>query len=232
MIPLSRRAIAEFLGTFILVTAGAGAIVVNELTLAVTHPGISLVFGLVVLALIYTYGDVSGCHINPAVTIGFVAARRFPAREAAVYIVAQCAGAIAAAVLLRELFPDGKTLGATLPTGGIWPSFVLEVFLTWFLMLAVLRVSTGSKEKGITAGIAIGAIIGLEALFGGPISGASMNPARSLGPALVGARIGDLWIYIAAPILGALIAVPTFALTEPPGSSAGSAEPPEQGRTA
>jgi aquaporin Z len=215
MSPLARRLAAEFLGTFILVVAGTGAIVVNELTAAVTHPGISLTFGLVVLSLIYTFGDVSGCHINPAVTIGFTAARRFTAREGVFYIIVQLLGATVASILLREMFPDTKTLGATLPKGGIWQSFVLEVFLTWFLMLPVLRVSTGAKEKGMMAGVAIGSIIALEAMFAGPICGASMNPARSFGPAVVSWNISDIWIYLTAPIAGALLAVPTFVITDP-----------------
>lgn len=213
MISIRARLAAEFFGTFILVVAGTGAIVVNELTGAVTHPGISLTFGLVVLALVYTFGDISGAHINPAVTIGFVAARRFPIKEAGLYILAQVLGATLASVLLRELFPDSRTLGATLPRDGAFQSFVLEVFLTWFLMLAVLRVSTGSKEKGIMAGVAVGSIIALEAMFAGPICGASMNPARSFGPAVVSRNFGDLWIYLVAPVVGALLAVPTFVVT-------------------
>lgn len=213
--PFARRCLAEFLGTFILIVCGCGAVVVNDATGSLTHPGIALTWGLVVLALIYALGDLSGCHINPAVTIGFAVAKRFSWREVAPYVLAQVAGAVAAALLLRLLFPDNTTLGSTLPRGAWWQSFTLEVFLTWFLMLAVLCVSTGAKEKGITAGIAVGSIIGLEAMFAGPICGASMNPARSLGPAVVSGNISSVWIYLLAPTVGASLAVPTYALIRP-----------------
>lgn len=216
--PLPRRLAAELLGTFALVFAGTAAIVINDLSGgAITHVGISLVFGLVVLALIYALGDVSGCHINPAVTLGFVAARRFPLCEAGPYIAAQISGAMLASAMLIAMFPDHATLGATLPRGAAMQSFLLEVILTWFLMFVVLCVSTGAKEKGITAGIAIGAVIGLEALFAGPICGASMNPARSIAPALMSGKIDSLWIYIAAPTLGAMMAVPCCRCVQQPG---------------
>ncbi len=216
--PLTRRLAAEFLGAFALVFAGTGAIVINDVSGgAVTHVGISLVFGLVVLALIYALGDISGCHINPAVTLGFVAARRFPPGEAGPYIAAQIAGAILASAMLLAMFPGHATLGATSPRGAAVQSFLLEVVLTWFLMFVVLCVSTGSKEKGITAGIAIGAVIGLEALFAGPICGASMNPARSIAPGLLSGNIDTLWIYIAAPLLGAVIAIPCCRCVQQPG---------------
>lgn len=212
---------AEFVGTFILVFAGTGAVVFNYYSNnAITHPGIALVFGLVVLAMAYTFGDVSGAHINPAVTIGFAVARRFSWRDVPGYIIVQCLGAIAASLLLSKMFPGGKDVnfGATIPINEKLNDqcFVLEVWLTWALMLVILHVSTGAKEKGITAGIAVGAVIALEALFAGPICGASMNPARSLAPALVtsaDAARNVLWIYLAAPIFGAILAVPTFALT-------------------
>lgn len=212
---------AEFVGTFILVFAGTGAAVFNHLRNGeITHPGIALVFGLVVLAMAYTFGDVSGAHINPAVTIGFAVAKRFAWREVPGYIMAQCLGALAASGLLLALFPEGSAVnfGATTPFKPEYAGqcFVLEIWLTWALMLVILHVSTGAKEKGITAGIAVGAVIALEALFAGPICGASMNPARSLAPALVTnspVTLGSLWIYIAGPILGALLAIPTFALT-------------------
>ena len=213
---IRQRLVGEAIGTFMLVFAGTGAIVTNEATGAVTHPGDALTFALVVLALIYDLGDVSGAHLNPAVTLGFVAAGRFPVRLAGGYVAAQLAGAGAASLLLRGLFPDSLTLGATLPLGPPARSFVLEVVLTWFLMLVVLCVSTGAREKGVTAGIAVGAVIGLEALFAGPICGASMNPARSLAPAAVAGRLDHLWVYLLAPPLGALLAVPTFALIRPP----------------
>jgi aquaporin Z len=203
-----RKLAAELLGTFALVFAGTGAITINDLTQGtVSHVGIALTFGLVVLALVYALGDVSGAHFNPAVTLGFVAARRFSPSEAVPYVVSQCAGAILASLLVLGLFPDHPTLGATLPRGPALQSFLLEIVLTWLLMFVVLCVSTGPREKGVMAGIAVGAVVGLEALFAGPISGASMNPARSLGPALVAGHPEHLWVYLTAPLLGAVLAV-------------------------
>lgn len=203
------RLLAEYLGTLALVFAGTGAIVVNQETHgAITHPGIALTFGLIVLAMIYTLGDVSGAHLNPAVSTAFAAAGRFPWRDVPGYIAAQIAGAVSASALLRVLFPSNALLGTTLPGGSAQQSFLLELILTALLMLVILGVSTGSREKGITAGIAVGAVIALEAMFAGPICGASMNPARSLGPALVSGHPESLWIYLLAPVLGALLAVP------------------------
>jgi aquaporin Z len=199
---------AEFIGTFALVFAGTGAIVINETSGGViTHVGISLTFGLIVLAMIYTVGDISGAHLNPAVSLGFFAARRFPLRELIPYVLSQCAGAFAASGMLRFLFPQDATLGATQPTGSATQSFVLELILTAILMFVILSVSIGAKEKGITAGIAVGSVIGLEAMFAGPISGASMNPARSLAPAVVSQHLSSLWIYLLAPTVGALLAI-------------------------
>jgi aquaporin Z len=200
---------AEMYGTFALVFAGTGAIIVNDISHgAVTHVGIGLTFGMIVMALIYALGDVSGAHFNPAVTFGFFLARRFPARWTGLYVLSQCAGALLASLLLRLLFPDHSTLGTTQPAGPPLQSFVLEVVLGFLLMLVVLSVSTGAKEKGITAGVAVGSVIGLEALFAGPISGASMNPARSLAPAAVSFQFDHLWIYLSAPIIGTAIAAP------------------------
>ena len=199
---------AEFIGTFALVFAGTGAIVINETSGgAITHVGISLTFGLIVLAMIYTVGDISGAHLNPAVSVGFFAARRFPLREVVPYVLSQCAGAFAASGVLRFLFPQNATLGATQPAGSATQSFLLEVILTAILMFVILSVSTGAAEKGITAGIAVGAVIALEAMFAGPISGASMNPARSLAPALVSQHLSGLWIYLLAPVIGGLLGV-------------------------
>jgi aquaporin Z len=214
-VSLARRCFAESLGTFVLVVCGCGAVVVNDATGTVTHPGVALTWGLVVLALVYTLGDRSGCHINPAVTVGFASAKRLPWREVPAYTLAQVVGAFAAALFLKALFPENGKLGSTLPRGDWWQSFALELFLTWFLMLAVLSVSTGAKEKGITAGIAVGAVIGLEAMFAGPVCGASMNPARSLAPAVVSGRVEHLWVYLLAPTLGAVLAVPTHSLLNP-----------------
>jgi aquaporin Z len=208
-----RKLASESLGTFALVFAGTGAIIIDSASGgAITHPGVALTFGLIILAMIYTFGDVSGAHFNPAVTVGFAIARRFPWGEVSGYIVAQLCGAFLASGLLRLLFPLDKTLGATLPAGPAMQSFVLEAVLTFLLMLVILSVSTGAREKGITAGIAIGATIGLEAMFAGPICGASMNPARSISPALVSGHTEHLWLYIAGPLLGALLATPACAL--------------------
>lgn len=199
---------AEAFGTFALLFAGTGAIIINEMQGGViTHVGVALAFGLVVMAMIYSVGDVSGAHLNPAVTLGFWAARRFPRREVAPYLLAQFLGAFAASGLLRFLFPLNETLGATMPAGAAGQSFVLEVMLTLMLMFVILSVSTGAKEKGTMAGVAIGAVIAFEALFAGPISGASMNPARSLAPAVVSGHLEHLWVYLLAPLAGALIAV-------------------------
>jgi aquaporin NIP len=203
-----KRCCAELIGTFALVFAGTGAIIINEASGgAVTHVGVALTFGLIVLAMIYTVGDISGAHLNPAVTIGFWAARRLPSRGVLPYIGSQLAGALLASGLLRILFPENKLLGATLPAGSELQSFVLETVLTFLLMLTILNVSTGAEEKGITAGIAVGAVIALAAMFAGPICGASMNPARSLAPALLSRHFEHLWIYLAAPPLGACAAM-------------------------
>jgi aquaporin NIP len=205
---MAKKLVAEFLGTFCLVFAGTGAIVIDSVSGgAVSHVGVALTFGLIVLAMIYTIGDISGAHINPAVTIGFFAARRFEARYILPYVISQCAGALAATVVLRLLFPKSSTLGETIPAGSAMQSFLLEMMLTALLMFVILSVSTGAREKGITAGIAVGAVIGLEALFAGPICGASMNPARSFAPALVSGRFSGLWIYLLAPVLGAALGV-------------------------
>ena len=199
---------AEFIGTFALVFAGTGAIIINDVSGgAVTHVGIALTFGLIVLAMIYTVGDISGAHLNPAVSLGFFAARRFPLREVMPYIASQCGGALVASGVLRLLFPQNEMLGTTVPSGSAIQSFVLELILTAILMFVILNVSTGAAEKGITAGIAVGSVIGLEAMFAGPICGASMNPARSLAPAVVSQNLSSLWIYLVAPTTGALLAV-------------------------
>jgi aquaporin NIP len=205
---MAKKLMAEFLGTFALVFAGTGAIIVNETSGgAITHVGVALTFGLIVLVMIYTLGDISGAHINPAVTVGFWIASRFPMAEVLPYVVSQCAGAIAASLSLRFLFPQNIMLGSTVPSGSDAQSFALEVILTAGLMFVILGVSTGAREKGITAGIAVGSIIALEALFAGPVCGASMNPARSLAPAIVSGHLGAVWIYLVAPIIGAAVGV-------------------------
>lgn len=202
-----RNYLAETLGTFMLVFAGCGAIIIDQTTGGtISHLGISLVFGLVVLSVIYAYGDISGAHINPAVTIGFWAAGRFPLREVFPYAASQLVGASLACFVLKTLIPGEHLLGATLPSGTVTQTFWLEVILSWWLMVVILGVSEGAKEKGIVAGMVIGSVVMLEAAFGGPISGASMNPARSFGPALVSGTWQHLWIYFAAPIFGCILA--------------------------
>jgi aquaporin NIP len=209
---------AEFLGTFSLVFAGTGAIVINDVTHGqITHVGIALTFGLIVLAMIYTFGEVSGAHLNPAVTIGFWAAKRFPFTMLFPYIVSQLAGAVTASATLRVLFPAHRGLGATFPGGSEVQSLILEFILTFILMLVILNVSTGGKEKGITAGIVVGSVIGLEAMFAGPISGASMNPARSFSPALISAHFEHLWVYLLGPVAGAMLGVVACRVVQAPG---------------
>ena len=200
--------VAEAVGTYALVLAGTGAIIINDLYGgALGHLGIALVFGMVVMAMIYAVGEISGAHFNPAVTLGFVAAKRLPPAEAPLFITAQLSGALLASASLWALLPEHPTMGATLPAGSQGQSFGFEIILTAILMFVILCVSTGAKEKGISAGAAIGATVGLEALFAGPVTGASMNPARSIAPALFAGEFEDLWIYIGAPIIGALVAV-------------------------
>jgi len=198
---------AEALGTFCLVFAGTSAIVVNSGGV-VSHVGVALTFGLVVSAMIASLGDVSGAHLNPAVTLGFFFARRFPGHSVLPYVISQCIGAVLASLTVRLLFPDNIGLGGTTPAGPVYQSWVLELLLTAGLMFVILGVSTGAREKGITAGLAIGGVVALEALFAGPVSGASMNPARSLGPALVSLQLGAVWLYLTAPVVGAALAVP------------------------
>lgn len=198
-----------------LVFAGTGAVVVNDLYGGViTHVGVAVSWGLVVMTVIYAVGDVSGSHVNPAVTIGFWLARRFPGRRVAPYIASQCLGAILASLALSFLLAGSTGLGRTIPSGSSVQSFVFEILLTFYLMFVILSVATGSKEKGVMAGCAIGAVVGLEALFAGPISGASMNPARSLGPAATLMNFENLWIYLTAPFIGASMAVVAFHLIQ------------------
>ena len=219
-----RQLLAEFLGTFCLVFAGTGAIVVNDFSQgAITHFGIATAFGLVVFAMIYAFGEISGSHLNPAVSIGLWVAGKFDARHLTGYILAQCAGAVMASLVLHGVFPDHRTLGMTLPAAGQTSAFLFEIILTWMLMLVILNVTHPTHPHRSFAGFIIGAFVGLEALFGGPVSGASMNPARSLGPALVVGNMLDLWIYLIAPIIGSIAAVLIHRLlmvtTEPDKSS-------------
>ncbi len=203
-----KRHLAEYIGAYILVFAGTAAIVVNDTSGgAISHLGVSAVFGLVVTSLIYTMGTISGAHINPAVTLGFWFANRFAGQDVVPYVLSQFAGAVTASIVVLLLFPQHDTLGATLPAGPMIQSFVLEVILTFILMLTIINVATGSKEQGLMAGVAIGGVVAFAAMLGGPVSGASMNPARSLGPALISGHVQTLWIYLIAPVCGALLAV-------------------------
>ena len=208
---LSSRLCAEAFGTFCLVFAGTGAVIVNEVTGGgVTHVGVALTFGLVVMALVHALGKVSGCHINPAVTLGLCAAGRCERTLVLPYIGSQCVGGFLASGMLRMLFPESRTLGGTIPAGSDFQSFIIEFMLTLILMFVILSMSCGCSEEKLMAGIVIGGVIGLEAMFAGPISGASMNPARSLAPAVVAMRLDHVWLYIVAPVAGALASVPLF----------------------
>jgi MIP family channel proteins len=201
---LARRAAAEGFGVFALVFAGCGAIVTEaEHAGSLGTVGIALVFGLIVMSMVYATGHLSGAHLNPAVTLAFVLTRHFPRTEATAYVAAQLAGALAAAGLLAAIWPSQPAaLGTTLPTIGSGSAFAYEAVLSAFLMFVIMAVATDTRAVGAGAAIAIGGTVGLDALFGGPITGASMNPARSLGPALVSGELHDLWIYLAAPIIG------------------------------
>jgi MIP family channel proteins len=198
---------AEAMGTFGIVFAGCGAIMIDQISRGqITHVGVGLVFGLIVAAMIAALGHISGAHFNPAVTLGFVLARHFPLRRLWGYWLAQVCGAVAAAGCLRLLLGDVAHLGTTLPVGSDGQSFGFEAILTFGLMLVIMAVATDTRAVGQLAAVSIGATVGLEALFAGPISGASMNPARSLGPALVSATWTSQWIYLIAPFLGAACA--------------------------
>jgi len=204
-----KKYLAEALGTAALVFTGCGAVAVDSIYEGILgHVGISIVFGLIIMVMIYSYGNVSGAHFNPAVTIAFYIGKRINLKDSLLYIVSQFIGATAAAYSLVLIFPDVASYGPTIPSAGLWQSFFFEIILTFILMTVILNVSTGHMEKGIMAGIAIGGTVALASLFGGPVSGASMNPARSLGPALASGNFTHFWIYMVAPIIGAAIAVP------------------------
>lgn len=205
---LLKKCLAEYLGTFMLIFAGTGAMIINDVSGgAITHVGIALTWGMIVAAVIYSIGDLSGAHLNPAVTIGFVVAKRFPLNQLAPYIISQIAGAFSASLVLAWLFPEHATLGATLPTVSPEKALVIELILTFILMFVIMHVAFGSKEKGLMAGVAIGTTVGLEAMFAGPVTTASMNPARSIAPAVVSGNLEHLWLYIIATISGAVFAV-------------------------
>jgi MIP family channel proteins len=203
---LGRRALAEALGTFALVFAGCGAIMVDAKTSAVGHVGVAISFGLVIMVMIYALGHISGAHFNPAVTLAFALTRHFRWPRVGVYWAAQLAGALAAALVLRASLGDIAHVGATFPSGSDGQAFLWEGVLTFFLMFVIMAVATDTRAGGEAAAIAIGGTVGLDAMFGGPITGASMNPARSLGPAIAASDYTAVWVYIAAPLLGAAAA--------------------------
>ena len=211
-----KKYLAETTGTFTLVFCGTGAVTIDEITNgSVSHVGIAITFGLVVMAMIYAFGEQSGAHLNPAVTIAFYINKSLPVKEVLPYIISQLTGALLASLFLLALFPTSQFLGATLPAGTALQSFILEIILTFFLMLVILRVAPGSREQGLFAGIAIGCVVLLEAMFAGPVSGASMNPARSLAPAIISGHTEYLWVYLSAPVIGASIAVFIHQLIKP-----------------
>lgn len=205
-----KKYIAETIGTFAMVFCGCGAMTVNEITGgSVSHVGIAITWGLIVMAMIYAFGEISGAHFNPAVTVAFAYAKKFSWKEVPKYILFQAIGAFLAIVILWFLFPESESFGHTYPPEGFEPykAFVLELLLTFFLMIVIINVSTGSKEIGTMAAIAIGGVILLEAMFAGPITKASMNPIRSLAPALISGNLQHLWLYLTAPFIGAFFAV-------------------------
>jgi MIP family channel proteins len=205
------RYIAEFTGTLTMVFAGCSAIIVNDQFGGVLgHLGISTVFGLVVMAVIYSIGNISGAHINPAVTIGFWAVGKMKMSETFLYVIVQVAGAIVAALILRFMFPGHETLGSTLPAVSPIRAVIFEALISFILMFVILNISTGNKEKGIMAGVAVGGTVALLALLGGPVTGASLNPARSIGPMLVSGYYQHTWVYIVGPVIGMLLAIPVY----------------------
>ena len=206
-----RTLLAEAIGTFALVFAGCGAIMVDRNTSALGHVGVAITFGLVIMVMIYAVGHVSGAHFNPAVTLSFALSRHFPRRHVPLYWVAQLAGALIAAAILRASLGNIAHVGATLPSGSTGQAFLWEAILSFFLMFVIMAVATDTRAVGEAAAIAIGGTVGLDAMFGGPITGASMNPARSLGPGIVAGDLHAIWVYLLAPILGAAIAALGYA---------------------
>ena len=204
-----KKCVAEFIGTFGLIFCGCGAMTINEVYPdSIGHIGVAITWGLIVMSMIYAFGEISGAHLNPAVTIGFLVANKFKLNKVGPYLLAQLTGALFAAIILNFLFPESQFLGSTIPIENFNPmqTFIMEFILTFLLMLVIINVSTGSKEVGVMAGIAIGGVVLLEAMFAGPITKASMNPFRSLAPAIVANQMHQLWVYLLAPC-GAIITV-------------------------
>jgi aquaporin NIP len=224
---LARRGLTEGLAAFALVFAGCGAIVADDVYSGqLGTVGIALAFGLVIMVMVYATGHLSGAHINPAVTLTFTLSRHFPPREALTYIAAQCAGAIAAALALLAIWPDQPAqLGATSPSVGVGSALAYEAVLSAFLMFVIMAVATDTRAVGAAAAIAIGGTIGFDALVGGPVTGASMNPARSLGPALAAWEWRDFWIYLAGPIGGTALGGLAYQLVRGEQPGAGPDEP-------
>jgi aquaporin NIP len=213
---LARSLVAEAIGTFALVFAGCGAIMVDAKTHALGHVGVAISFGLVIMVMIYAVGHISGAHFNPAVTLAFATSRHFPAMRVPAYWAAQLAGALTAALVLRGSLGDVAHVGATLPSGSDGQALLWEGVLTFFLMFVIVAVATDTRAVGEAAAIAIGATVGLDAMFGGPITGASMNPARSLGPAIAAGDLASVWVYLTAPFLGAVAAAAAYRLLREP----------------
>jgi len=209
---VARALVGEALGTFALVFFGCGAIMVDAGGGGLGHVGVSLAFGIVVAAMVYSLGHVSGAHINPAVTLGFALGRHFPAARVPAYWTAQLGGALLAALVLRLSLGDVADLGATAPSGSDAQSFAWEALLTATLLVVIMAVATDTRAVGEAAAIAIGGTIALASLVGGPISGASLNPARSLGPAVVSGVTGSLWVYLLAPLVGAAVGTLAYAV--------------------
>ncbi|HEY8637966.1 MAG TPA: MIP family channel protein [Solirubrobacteraceae bacterium] len=218
---LARRALMEGIGTFALVFAGCGAVIADATHRgALGSVGISLVFGLIIMVMVYAGGHLSGAHYNPSVTVAFTLARHFPIREAIAYVAAQLAGATLGALLLLAAWSDQPAhLGATTPSVATGTALLYEVVLTAFLMFVITAVATDTRAVGAGAAIAIGGTVGLDALFGGTITGASMNPARSLGPALASGTWTDFWVYVVGPVVGAAIGVFAYELVRVPGAA-------------
>jgi aquaporin NIP len=200
-----RAFVAEAIGTFALVFAGGGAVVVDARTHELGHVGVAITFGLVIMAMIYSVGHISGAHLNPAVSFAFALTRHFPWPRVVAYWAAQLAGALLAAVLIRGSLGSDARVVSTLPSGSQGQSFLWELVLSFFLMFVIMAVATDTRAVGEAAAIAIGATVGLDAMFGGPISGASMNPARSIGPAIVSGDLQALWLYVVGPLAGATL---------------------------